>query len=205
MIDDKMLQRGIEGYMPTVAPDYPITFEPRKHENTFKTEQAKAIAIAEGRDPATVEPVFEDVDYYTIMIPGGDAHSGPVTDEERAKYPREWDAYKRGQQLTDGFPLREWGRMPREMKLRLELLNIFTVEQFISMPDTFLSQIGPEARRFQAEGRQLLGGRAYEEKASKEAELKNEVAELKEQVAQLIAAQQQAQNTNGKKGAGSKA
>jgi len=189
LMDDATVQRGIEEYLPKRPPKYPCSFRPVEVEQSFLTEQAREAARAKGENPKAVEPVYKTVDFIRIELPGGDCYDGPPTEDHLETYAKEFDAYKRGEELMDGFPLREWARMPEPMKLRCQLLNIFTMEQFCECPDTLLSQIGPEARQYRADARKFLGGQVVQAKKDKEAELKQQLEDLQAQMKELIAAQ----------------
>lgn len=178
MIDDASVQRGIEGYLPKRAAKYPAYFLPHVEVQNHLTEKEREEAVKHGLDPATVPPVTKTLDYVHIDIPGGDSYEGPAEERHKQAYPSEWAAYKRGEEYSEGLPLAEWATMPKEMRQRCQMLNIFTVEQFIGMDGPTLQKVGPEVTRFQLEAQRFLGkSRSVKRDEEKEA-LENRIAEL---------------------------
>ena len=92
--------------------------------------------------------------------------------------------------------------MPDELKLRLKLLNIYTVEQFVTAPDTVVQQAGPGMAQFQAEARQFLGGKVLQARQEKEAAKEQELADIKAQLASLLAAQNESKTFGKRKKTG---
>ena len=138
--------------------------------NNFRTER-------EGK------PVFEDIEYVTIRVPGDrkTEWDGRVTAEHRGRFPREYAAFKAQQELpTEGTPLREWAPVTRSQVLELAAANVKTVEQLANLPDDLLNKsvsmggfaLRDKAKRFldQAAGA-AIGERLAAENAEKDAKI----------------------------------
>lgn len=189
MLDDATVQRGIEGYLPKQASLYPARFYATEQELPGMTKKLREEARMRGEDPDTVPPVFETREYCEVKLPGGDIYDGPATEELKQTYPREYAAFKRGQEFTDGTSLDDWARMPKSTRMKCQLLNIFTLEQFIAAPGPVLQQLGPDIPRLQQEAKKFLGAAVVSRRIEAEAEKEARIAELEETVKRLLAAQ----------------
>jgi len=101
----------------------------------------------------TVEPVFSkketylaggvpkyvDMDFITISIPGDNytkVHR-PVTDFDQWRFPREYEAFKRGQEASVvGVPLDMWPGVGPSQVMELKHHGIRTVEQLANLSDS---------------------------------------------------------------------
>lgn len=130
-------------------------------------------------------PVFRDVEYIEIGIPGDKLliQIHPVTAEDRRRFPREWAAF--GQDAAGGgsigTPLTEWGGITRSQAEELAYFRVRTVEQLASLADANALNLGPI---------QALKRRAQDfiEKAKSDApfeKLRAEKAEADERLAAL--------------------
>lgn len=140
-------------------------------------------------------PVYKDVPWIRILIPGDRTKSydrpakleseGPndQTPPDHLRFPRQWQAYK--QQTTKavvGLPLEEWPAITRSEAESLKRMDIHTVEQLASMPDSSVTWLGGQKRVQQA--------KAWLESAKDhagEARLSREVEQLRAQVESLLA------------------
>lgn len=118
---------------------------PRFHTEAVQDELASAAA---GR------PIFRMEERIQVHTPG--ALNQPVfrvTDEHRNTWPQQYEAFKRGEEMSvDGTPLEQWPVLNRNQVAELKALQIYTVEQCAQLPDTAVQRIG-------------LGGRAIRERA----------------------------------------
>lgn len=113
-------------------------FHSRAVEMTFKSQEA-------GR------PIFEDREFVEILIPGDRRAMAnePVNEEHKARWPREYEAFKRGQELPrEGTPLRNWpnSQMTPARVEELAFFNIVTVEELAAVGDNHLQNLGMGAR-----------------------------------------------------------
>lgn len=101
-----------------------------------KSRQDKARTVAEGR------PIFKDVEYIHIMIPGSrDGAARPATHRDRQRFPKHYQAFKERIELPEeGTPLAEWGTLTRSTVEELAFFNIKTVEQLANVNDNVASQ-----------------------------------------------------------------
>jgi hypothetical protein len=116
-----------------------VEFSIRGIRNNFKSEE-------EGR------PIFEDVEYITIFIPG-DAKTiveRKVTEDDKIRFGREYEGWQRTKQnLVEGTPLSEWTLLNPAMVLMLNSLNIMTVEELAGLKnnDAKIQNIGTGGRK----------------------------------------------------------
>lgn len=101
-------------------------------------------------------PIFREVERVEIVIPGGASltkHVANVTDEHRQRWPKEYEAFKQGHEVSpDGTPLEEWPILKRSQVLELKALGFKTVEHVRDMSDQSIQRIG-------------MGGRMLKERA----------------------------------------
>ena len=94
-------------------------------------------------DPAATRdagrPVFKDVEYIDIKIPGN-RRSGacrPAGEADKKRFPRHYEAFKqRTEAPIEGTPLSEWPIVSRSMAEEMAFFHVKTVEQLASMSDT---------------------------------------------------------------------
>jgi hypothetical protein len=90
-------------------------------------------------------PVYEDVEYIEIAVPGDKSNivHKPVTDEHRRKYRAQYADWKSGQEdAVSGTPLSEWTALGRSQVEELLYFKIRTVEQLASVSDGNLQHLG---------------------------------------------------------------
>ena len=96
-------------------------------------------------------PIYEDREFVEILIPGDRRSMAvePVNDEHKARWPKEYEAFRRARRPR--WRERRWrtGRTPSLSRARVEELayfNIRTVEQLAQVNDAQLQQLGMGAR-----------------------------------------------------------
>lgn len=101
-----------------------------------KSVQDTARSASEGR------PVFKDVEYVDIRIPGSrDGAARPATVRDKARFPRHYQAFQQRIELPEeGTPLLEWPPMSRSMAEEMAFFNIKTVEQLANVSDGVAGQ-----------------------------------------------------------------
>jgi hypothetical protein len=88
---------------------------------------------AEGR------PIFKDVPYVMIMVPGDKDNiiRRPIRQNDKARFPKQWAAFEAGQeQAQEGTPLEQWPMVTRAQVEELKFFGVHTVEALSNMPDT---------------------------------------------------------------------
>lgn len=143
-------------------------------------------------------PIFRDEERVEIIMPGN-PHTRPVmrvTDEHRQRWPREYEAFRAGTEMSpDGTPLEEWSILKRSQVLELKALGFKTVEHIRDMDDLAIQRIGLGGRRLKelAAGflddaeRMALSNRLSADSDKKDAE----IAALRRQVEEMGALTQQ--------------
>lgn len=95
-------------------------------------------------------PIFREEERVEIIMPGN-PHTRPVarvSDEHRQRWPREYEAFKAGMEISpDGTPLEEWPILKRSQVMELKALGFKTVEHIRDMDDLAIQRIGMGGRR----------------------------------------------------------
>lgn len=102
--------------------------------------------------------VGKDVEYAYVTLPGGRTVIPlRVTDEVRARYKPQYDAWKRGEEAPlDGMSLKDWPAITRAQAEEFWRHGVRTLEDLIGVPDTVLTQLGSGARTLQNRARAWL-------------------------------------------------
>jgi hypothetical protein len=146
--------------------------------------------------------IFRDEERVEIIMPGN-PYTRPVqrvTAAHRQQWPKEYEAFKAGQELApEGTPLEEWPRLKRGQVLELKALGFKTIEQVAHMGDQAIQQVGMGGRQLCELARAFLDDAArsaeVERLAGANAAKDNEIADLKlrlaalEQTARMVEAQ----------------
>lgn len=89
-------------------------------------------------------PVFKNEPYIKIEFPGDSLTSidRPLREDDKRKYPEAWDRYqKKEHAVMDGTPLAHWPMMTRLQVAELNSLNIWTVEQLVTLPQVHAHKV----------------------------------------------------------------
>lgn len=113
-----------------------------------KPRPDKEKSLTEGR------PIFKEVCYVDICVAG--SRTGricrPATLRDKSRFPRHYEAFINRQEMPiEGTPLVEWPLLTRSQAEEFAFLNVKTVEQLATMPDS-------NAGKF-------MGGNALKQKA----------------------------------------
>jgi len=84
-------------------------------------------------------PKYVDMDFITITIPGDNSVSihTPVTDFHQFRFPREYEAFKRGKDASVvGTPLDMWPALQPSQVAELKHQGIRTIEQLANLSDS---------------------------------------------------------------------
>jgi len=153
-------------------------------------------------------PIFREIERVEILMPGG--FNQPVfnvTDAHRQRWPREYEAFKKGQEVSpDGTPIDHWAFLSRAMVHELKALNIFSVEQCAILSDVVLQRIGMGGRQIRNAAIAYLDDAAAmaqtsqltaenERLSQRVAELDAQVRSMSDLLAQVHAHQIQVANT----------
>jgi len=156
-----------------------VNFYIRADLNSFKSAQ-------EGR------PIFDEVDYIRIIIPG-DKNSildTQVTEEHKHRFENQYQRFKKNQeQAVSGTPLEVWPQMTVGQVAELKAMNVHTVEQLADMPDQLAQKImGNHGLRAKAKlFLDAAAGEAGNTKMVAELEKRdNEIKLLRDQMDQLM-------------------
>lgn len=108
---------------------------PRFFVDTVPDELATAAA---GR------PIGKEVERVQILLPAN-RYLAPVhnvTDEHRQRWPREYEAFKKGIEIAaDGTPLEQWNILTKSQVYELKGIHLRTVEDVARMPDSAMQQL----------------------------------------------------------------
>jgi len=146
-------------------------------------------------------PIFEDREFVNIMVigaRGATAHE-PVNDEHKARWPKEYAAFKAGITLPpEGTPLGEWAdsQMTKSRVMELAYFNIRTVEELAAVTDGNLPNLGMGAHALRERAKTYLEiaakgtgpiERLVTAKLAAESEVIRLTAELREANGQILA------------------
>jgi len=172
---------------------YAHTFDSSKFDfgsNSFKPEQDTAKPIFymdEVADPVTGDLV--KVEMIKIQSPGEAlcVYGGKVRPEDRARFARQYDAFKKGETLAEGTPLTQWSEVSANIDFvaQLRAYGFQTVEDVARMADNAMRlfhgalTLKRKAERFLSEQEKKKNMSAQDQ--AMEA-LKAELAALKAQI-----------------------
>lgn len=102
-------------------------------------------------------PIYKDVPYVEMMIPGDKNNIviEPVWDQHKQRFPMHWEQYLKGeQQQVIGTPLKSAPFLTPSHVAELNYMKIVTIEQLANLPDTALNFMG--AQEFKQAARRYL-------------------------------------------------
>ena len=170
------------------------------------SEQEKSGAIArfftqrvenEAKSKEEGRTVYDDVEMVEFLIPGDDKLRPVNYAHEDAGHgmtfaERYFEAYARFKNqdgsLRDGTPLESWADISPARAADLKRLNIFTVEDIASLPDTSLNRLGMGGRQLRSEAKAFL----TDKKSDKTVAMERELVELRSMVQALLSGQKAA-------------
>lgn len=107
---------------------------------SYHPQQNEAKSLDEGR------PVFDDVEFVQIMVPGDKLSiiNRPVRADDKRQYAHQYKAWKAGDNdALSGTPLTEWPGITRSQVEELAYFKVRTVEQLAAMTDGNAQNVGP--------------------------------------------------------------
>ncbi len=144
-------------------------------------------------------PVYREQERVQYMMVGPNSPVFVVTDEHRQRWPKQYEAFRNGVEISpDGTPLEQWAYLRKAHVLTLKQHGIHTVEQCAGLSDTQCQTVGMGAQAIRANARAYLDDSAAtaivseslaraERAESKTASLERQVEELRAIVDRLHA------------------
>lgn len=107
-------------------------------------EKNEIESIAMGR------PIFHEVDYIKIMVPGDTLSEidRPVLESDKTRFPIQWANYMNRVNMEgkfEGTPLTEWSLISRSQAEQLRAMKFYTVESIANASDQQIMNIGMAA------------------------------------------------------------
>lgn len=94
-------------------------------------------SLAEGR------PIFKDMEYVRIMVPG-DKDSiiiRPARDMDKGRFQKQYTAFTAGEaEVHEGTPLKAWPMVTRSQVEELKFFGVFTVEHLADLADVHVQK-----------------------------------------------------------------
>ena len=163
-----------------------VTFYVKPVQNIFASSKA-------GR------PIYEDVTYLTINVPGlKDMQvDRPAYEADKRRFPLQWQHFEnrtKGDAREIGTPLSEWQQLTRSQAEEFKALKFFTVESIANASDANVSALGmiggmsPYALREKARAflKASQDSALPQHQAEELAKRDTEIAMLKERMAQIV-------------------
>ena len=163
-----------------------VTFYVKPVQNIFASSKA-------GR------PIYEDVTYLTINVPGlKDMQvDRPAYEADKRRFPLQWQHFEnrtKGDAREIGTPLSEWQQLTRSQAEEFKALKFFTVESIANASDANVSALGmiggmsPYALREKARAflKASQDSALPQHQAEELAKRDTEISMLKEQMAQIV-------------------
>lgn len=138
-------------------------------------------------------PVFKDVEYIEIMVPGDRQNiiHRPVRETDKEKFSKAYAAWKQGlAEPSQGTPLSQWPQVTRAQVEELAFYGIRTVEHLAGVSFANAQKLGTVQRHIKAAQDWLAAAKDSAHVAQLRAEneaLRNEMEVLKEQMAGVLA------------------
>lgn len=130
-------------------------------------------------------PIFEDVIMIEVLTPGEkDAVRVLADDHHRARFPRQWDAFEKGNaQSISGTPLELLFPNEPSTIMTLKSFHVFTVDQLAALTDTAMTQV-PMGRALSDRAKHYLaaanGGASFHQMKAQIEDLQAKLAALAE-------------------------
>lgn len=103
--------------------------------------------------------ICDDVEMVTTIIPG-DRLTKPsfvVTDVHRQRWPNEYAAFKRGEEIAQsGTPLEHWPLMTTARVMELKAVGILSVDMLADVSDANLGALGPNGRDLREQAKSYI-------------------------------------------------
>jgi len=146
-------------------------------------------------------PVFQDMDFVVILVPGDDKTriDTIVTAQHKRRFPVEWQRYKDlGEVSETGTPLEESGLLPASQIMEFKHFNITTVEALANMSDEVAGKFMGGAQSLRIKAKRYLdaaAGAAGIAQAQAELAIRDEKIEKLTKMVEKLAAALPAEST----------
>lgn len=103
-------------------------------------------------------PIYDDVDMIEVITPGEkDPVRQPANELHKRRFPRQWEAYKSGQEMAQsGTPIELLLTNQPSAVLQLKSLNIHTIQQLAALSDSAKQMIPMGGQQLQDKARAYL-------------------------------------------------
>ena len=159
------------------------------HDRCIPKFYYKAVEMT-GESKKQGRPIFKDVAYVEILVPGNarDVVNRKVREEDKERWPRQWLLFsKMGETATEGTPIDELPGLLASQVAVLKSVNIPTIEALAGVSDAHLSGIGSDARKLRDRAANYI---ALSKDQAVVQELREENEKLAARVAELEARQE---------------
>lgn len=150
---------------------------------------------SEFKSSAAGHPVFDDIEYVEVIIPGnrGTTVDTPVRAEHKERWPNHYRRFKDNEEApAEGTPVSEWAGCTRSEAEELKYLNVKTVEILAALDDGALQKLSMGGHALRERARRFLAAAAgaapadalaakVEEQAATMAIMEQQIAELRAQ------------------------
>ena len=189
-------QQAYGQYMPDVPGAR--QYSPRPGDEKLFVRFYKRSVIDGEQTNAKGRPIYKDVDYVRIFVPGdkNTEIDTKVTDQHKGRFPRQWEQWQRTQtQATpEGTPLAEWPQITRSQAEELRFFGVLTVEQLAGLPDSMSGKGLMGFFDLRRKAQTFIGAQAENEKnavaARENAELREMLAKQQAQIDALMKGKQ---------------
>ena len=135
--------------------------------------------------------VHDQVPYVFIQHAGSrDTFDGEATDAHKQRFPKQWEAFERGQaDAPQGTAVESAPWLNVAQVATLKANSILTIEQLAALPEPGLEALGPGARKMQENAQRFLNAserlQPIAELEAKNNELNSQVEALKKQLSDI--------------------
>jgi len=168
-------------------------------DSSLWVEFRKQSVLNEYRSEQAGHPIYEEVDFITVRVPGNSLNvvERKVLPGDKIRFPRHWAHYQNtnSNDGVEGTLIEEWPIISRSSAQELRHLGFKTVEQIAGASDTHINNLGMSAgmqpHTLRDKARAFLAAAANTAEAqaaiSERDALRNEMAALKQQMAEFAA------------------
>lgn len=104
-------------------------------------------------------PIYEPREFVRLIVPGnrGMVHNEPANDDNKARFAKEYAAFKAGQELAhEGTLLSQWPPMTRSQVEEFKHFHVFTVEHLAAVNDGQIQHMPMGTRELQRAAKVFL-------------------------------------------------
>lgn len=159
-----------------------VSFEVVNEFKPFKSQINREKAEKEGRVPNHTDEVYEDVVYIRKTIRGNDkleVHR-PMWEADKREFPYAWQEFNKGRQGERGTPLSKIN-LDAGLIRSLQSKNVFSVEDFALVTDTWIQNLGPGAREHRKRAIEYLENNKYSKAVDSNSSMQEMKTTLEEQ------------------------